>query len=218
MFLRIILELMIVFVLVILTTYGWRPSQTHHIRLSEEERQVAVNLHEIVELLASDIGIRNYRHYENLNKAADAIQERFQKAGYDVERMSYEIEGKPFSNIIAQSRSVQTAKPHIIIGAHYDSCFNPGADDNASGVAAMLELARLLKDEELRTPLRFVAFVNEEPPFFQTEQMGSLFYARQAKQSGERIKAAKPFSHNQGFRVNPFWNDTGDCAKKRCPS
>jgi len=77
----------------------------------------------------------------------------------------------------------------VIVGAHYDSCFNPGADDNASGVAALLELARLVRGEPLGRTVKFIAFTNEEPPIFQTEQMGSHVYARAARARGEDIRA-----------------------------
>lgn len=88
-------------------------------------------------------------------------------------------------------------RPHeiIIIGAHYDSDVcesggaNPGADDNASGVAALLELAALFADRPQPRTLRFVAFTNEEEPFFQTDAMGSVQYLRVAKQRGDDIKA-----------------------------
>ena len=81
----------------------------------------------------------------------------------------------------------------IVVGAHYDTVYDsPGADDNTSGIAALLELARLLKDSHPARTVRFVAFVNEEPPWFQTESMGSLVYARAAHRKHENIVAAIP--------------------------
>jgi Zn-dependent M28 family amino/carboxypeptidase len=78
----------------------------------------------------------------------------------------------------------------IVIGAHYDSVRGTvGANDNASGTAAVLEMARLLKDKRLARTVRLVAFVNEEPPFFQTEHMGSLVYARLCKKRGDKVVA-----------------------------
>jgi hypothetical protein len=78
----------------------------------------------------------------------------------------------------------------VLVGAHYDSVVDsPGADDNASGVASMLELARLFAVRQPDRTVRFVAFANEEPPYFWTEDMGSLRYARMAKQRGDSIVA-----------------------------
>src|SRR5262249_34861129 len=78
----------------------------------------------------------------------------------------------------------------IVIGAHYDSVTGaPGANDNGSGVAATLEIARMLRDKKLARTIRYVAVVNEEPPFFQTDQMGSLVYAKRCKERGEKVVA-----------------------------
>jgi Zn-dependent M28 family amino/carboxypeptidase len=79
----------------------------------------------------------------------------------------------------------------VVVGAHYDTVDEcPGADDNASGVAALLELARLLKDSHPARTIRFVAFVNEEPPWFQTDNMGSLVYAKAVRAKNENVVAA----------------------------
>ena len=76
------------------------------------------------------------------------------------------------------------------MGAHYDSVFDcPAANDNGSGVAALLEISRLLRTEQLRRPVRFVAFTNEEPPFFRTDQMGSFQYAQSCHQRKDKISA-----------------------------
>ncbi len=82
----------------------------------------------------------------------------------------------------------------VVVGAHYDSVRSPGgcpaANDNGSGVAALLELARAFKSRPHDRTLRFVAFVNEEPPWFQTERMGSLVYAKHCRESGDNIAGA----------------------------
>ena len=91
--------------------------------------------------------------------------------------------------MIEPAASVAGAKT-LVIGAHYDSYFHaPGANDNGTGVAGVLELARLLSDLRGRSALRIrlVLFVNEEPPYFKTEYMGSLVYARRLKESGEAV-------------------------------
>jgi len=78
----------------------------------------------------------------------------------------------------------------VIVGAHYDSVAgSPGANDNGSGVAALVEIARLLAHHRPGRTIRFVAFVNEEPPFYRTQQMGSQIYAKRCRERGERIEA-----------------------------
>ncbi|MBI5150351.1 MAG: M28 family peptidase [Candidatus Omnitrophica bacterium] len=109
--------------------------------------------------------------------------------GYNPEEWVYDIDGKTYRNIVVGTNKSFTGE-HIIIGAHYDSCFNPGADDNASGIAGLLELARMLKKPDLKVPVMFVAFTNEEPPFFMTGQMGSAVFVRALKESSVKVKAA----------------------------
>ncbi len=141
-----------------------------------------------VQKLAGEIGERNMQRYPQLNAAADFIEDSFSRAGLRTRRDTYEVDGKPCHNIEAE---IPGARPEIIvIGAHYDSVFGaPGADDNGSGVAAMLALARRFAGKATGQTLRFVAFANEEPPYFQTEQMGSLVYARRCKAHGDQVSA-----------------------------
>jgi Zn-dependent M28 family amino/carboxypeptidase len=103
------------------------------------------------------------------------------------------VEGEKVTNLEAQLMGRDTGAAAVIVGAHYDSVVGTvGADDNASGVAAALELARELEGSRLDRPVRFVGFVNEEPPYFQTEQMGSLVYARQLRR--DRVPVAAMIS------------------------
>lgn len=187
---KLVLTVPILFLLIQATTYGWRLSRPYTARLSEEENSSAENLKRIVHHLAGDIGTRNYHSYANLDKTAEFIIQSFEGMGYVVTVMPYEMHGKAFKNIIAENPGQAKTKDIVLIGAHYDSCFNPGADDNASGVAGLIELARLLKEEPSTSKIRFAAFTNEEPPFFMTEQMGSRVYAREAIRKGEKIKVA----------------------------
>jgi len=181
-----------ILVLMELTTFGWRPSRKNMITLSESEKESAENLKRMVTFLAGEVGTRNYLHDQSLNRAADFLETRFKGLGYETQIVSYEVNGQIFKNIITRTHSIPTkeSKDIIVIGAHYDSCFNPGADDNASGVAGILELARLLKDVNLSTQIQFVAFTNEEPPFFMTDDMGSLVFARKLKEHNLKVKAA----------------------------
>jgi Zn-dependent M28 family amino/carboxypeptidase len=113
--------------------------------------------------------------------------------GYQVRRQGYEInwlKGRPCYNLEVEIRGTVHPDEIVVIGAHYDSEIDtPGANDNASGTAALLALARTFAGVKPNRTLRFVAFVNEEPPFFWTRNMGSLIYARQCRARNERIAA-----------------------------
>jgi Zn-dependent M28 family amino/carboxypeptidase len=137
--------------------------------------------------LAEKIGERNFLRYKALEEAKDYISGKFEEYGYEPTFQEYNSNGKSYKNIIAEIKG-EEKDSIVIIGAHYDSVLgSPGADDNASGVAAILELACLLFGEKLKRTLRMVAFVNEEPPFFGSEEMGSMVYAKVCKERGERI-------------------------------
>jgi hypothetical protein len=149
-----------------------------------------------VEKLGGEIGERNMIRYAQLKAAADFIEDSFSRARLQPRRDSYELNGRACDNIEAEIPGV--SREIVLIGAHYDSVFGaPGANDNGSGVAAMLALARRFagKESERRLPqtpyktLRFVAFVNEEPPYFMTSQMGSLIYASRCKDRADQISA-----------------------------
>ena len=156
--------------------------------LSTEEITLREELRADVRTLGGEIGERNMLHYPQLNAAADFIENSFSSAGLHPRRDTYELQGKAFHNIEAEIRG--SAPQIILIGAHYDSVFGaPGANDNGSGVAAMLALARRFAARSTSSTLRFVAFVNEEPPFFQSKQMGSFVYASRCKDRGDQIAA-----------------------------
>lgn len=119
------------------------------------------------------------RHYQSpsLEKTARYIEERLTAMGGRVSSQPFTADGKAFRNVVArygpESGSV------LVIGAHYDShSTTPGADDNASGVAGLLELARLLKDHPPSQPVELVAYSLEEPPYFATDKMGSAIHAK----------------------------------------
>ena len=118
-------------------------------------------------------------HMESLNAAADYVEAELKKAGATTKRQEYEASGKTFRNIVCR---IETGNPMtVLLGAHYDVCGQgPGADDNASGVAGLIELARILhtNKERLKYSVEIVAFTNEEPPFFRTKDMGSYIHAQ----------------------------------------
>src|SRR5713101_4804508 len=156
--------------------------------LSPGEFALCEELRASVQKLAGEIGERNMLLYPRLNAAADFVEDSFSRAGLRPRRDSYELRGQACHNIEAEIRG---ARPEIIlIGAHYDSVFgSPGANDNGSGVAAMLALARRFAGRKTEHTLRFVAFVNEEPPYFLSGEMGSLVYAGRCKARGDKISA-----------------------------
>ncbi|MHC4267232.1 MAG: M28 family peptidase [Planctomycetota bacterium] len=164
--------------------------------LTEEQRLLRDQLRRDVTKLADEIGDRNVRtEYENLCKAADFIEESFVDAGYKVSRQGYEVglsglEGRECYNLEVEIIGSEKRDEIVVIGAHYDSLEGTtGANDNGSGVAALLAIARAFGDKQPVRTLRFVAFTNEEPPFFQSNDMGSLVYARRCRERNENIVA-----------------------------
>src|SRR5438270_10014648 len=127
------------------------------------------------------IGEHNLSHHAQYNTAQDCMEGTFSQAALRPLRASYQMQGQACHNVEAE---ISGSRPEIIvIGAHYDSVFgSPGANDNGTGVAATIALARRFAGTRPKHTLRFVAFVNEEPPYFLTGEMGSLVYARRCKE------------------------------------
>ena len=179
--------------------------------LSDEERVMASQLREHVVMLAERIGERNVWRPEKLEEAAGYIESAFLKLGYTVAVQSYEAERGTVRNIEVERRGVSRPEEIVVVGAHYDSVQgSPGANDNATGVAGVLELARLLSEWRPARTVRYVAFVNEEPPFFQTDLMGSAVYARRSRDREENVTAMVSlemlgcYSDEQGSQQYPF--------------
>lgn len=159
--------------------------------LTSEETQIKTNLTRHIYHLAGEIGERNVIAYEPLQKTAQYIENNLRDSGYEVKSQEYVVQMRKVRNLIAEIPGSAKAKEIVVVGAHYDTVYDcPGADDNSSGVAALLDLARLLKGSHPARTVRFVAFVNEEPPWFKTDDMGSLVYAEQAHKLNENIVAA----------------------------
>lgn len=143
-----------------------------------------------VSMLAEHIGERNLWHYEGLDASARYIGKALRGFGYKVHRQEFSVEGVTVANVEGERTGTSLPEEILVVGAHYDSLIgSPGANDNASGVAGVLEIARLLATRKLSRTIRFVAFVNEEPPFFQTPHMGSRVYASRARRRKEQIVA-----------------------------
>jgi Zn-dependent M28 family amino/carboxypeptidase len=132
-----------------------------------------------VEFLTGVSPARNYRHSETLESVCDYLKTEFDGMGAAPEEQTWIADGKPYKNIIASYNTDKQQR--LVIGAHYDVCGDqPGADDNASAVAGMLETARLLFAQKPALPYRvdLVAYCLEEPPFFATKSMGSYVHAK----------------------------------------
>jgi Zn-dependent M28 family amino/carboxypeptidase len=139
-------------------------------------------------MLAGTIGERNLWSYGALERAAQYISTQLTTSGYTARRQTFDLAKLPLSNVEAVLEGTARAAEIVIIGAHYDTVAGcPGANDNASGVAAVLELAQRFSGQSQPRTIRFVAFVNEEPPFFQTAHMGSAVYANAARSRGDRV-------------------------------
>ena len=142
-------------------------------------------------MLATDIGPRNIRaHLNSLRRAASWIESTFRELGFEPVIQVFDCDGESARNISAHraSRHIQTSTKSSSSGAHYDSVTNcPAANDNGSGIAGTIEMARFFRANPPARTMRFVAFVNEEPPYFHTEQMGSLVYARACRARSEQI-------------------------------
>jgi Zn-dependent M28 family amino/carboxypeptidase len=130
-----------------------------------------------------------------MEQAAEWVANRMKEIGYSPERQTYRIPGGHFAgeaadNLVAEIAGTSNPEEIVVIGAHYDSVYgSPGANDNASAVAALLALAEWFRDRPQPLTVRFVAFANEEPPFFHTRNMGSYAYANNSRELGEQIIA-----------------------------
>ena len=143
-----------------------------------------------VGFLAGEIGEKNVFTPGSLDRAAAYIRRSWEDAGYAVGVQRYAVEGTECENLSAAAAGGRDPREIIIIGAHYDTVpGSPGANDNCSAVAAMLEISRMMVEGAPGRTVRFVAFANEEPPFFGTDFMGSRVYARACRERGEEIVA-----------------------------
>jgi Zn-dependent M28 family amino/carboxypeptidase len=141
-------------------------------------------------MLAGTIGERHLWRCEALDRAARYISAQLESGGYAPQLQTFDVARIPVSNIEAALTGADQPAEIVVIGAHYDSVSGcPAANDNGTGVAAMLELAHRFSLRPQPRTLRFVAFVNEEPPFFRTDHMGSVVYANAAKARGDRVTA-----------------------------
>jgi Zn-dependent M28 family amino/carboxypeptidase len=166
--------------------------------MTPQQRDLAQRLRQHV----TEIGTqeRNVQHYAQLEEAAQHIDKTLRDLGYAVRQQVISTEAGPVRNLevsiteepAASARSTRKSRPLIVIGAHYDSAIgSPGANDNATGTAAVIELARMLKQATLPDDreIRLVLFVNEEAPYFKSERMGSWVHAQALRERGKEVDA-----------------------------
>lgn len=147
------------------------------------------HLIQTVAVLSGEIGSRGYRQTVRLNTAADYITSRLEQYGYEPSLHAYEFQGQSYRNISVEIAGSTSPEEIIIVGAHYDTVTGtPGADDNASGIAGLLELARHCRGRSFKRSVRLVFFTLEEPPLFRSKHMGSYVYAQRLKEKGENIR------------------------------
>lgn len=195
---------------------------------SPASSDAAKRLESHVEELAGSIGRRNYKHARGLGLAENYIREGLKRDGYDLVEQKYDVtppgatQSLQMTNFIATRPSMRPGAPVLVIGAHYDTALEtPGADDNASGVAVLLELAHRLRRSNGDKDVQFVAYGTEEPPFFGTPQMGSSFHAQSLKTTGRVVAGMASLemlgyyddakgSQKYPFPLAMFFPDKGD--------
>lgn len=157
----------------------------------DAETEFAKELKEHVVHLSDTIGERNLGRYEQLCEAADYVEDQLGEYGYETSRQTYQVRGLDCFNIEAEIKGSKTPEEIVIVGGHYDSVIGtPGANDNGSGTASMLVLAKHFRDYKPEKTLRFVAWTNEEPPYFQNQgEMGSWVYAEKCRKEDQNVVA-----------------------------
>jgi len=138
--------------------------------------------------LSQQLPARDGEKPQNLQRAAKYIAEEFKKTGGQVNEQTFQVDGRQYRNVIVRF-GVESAE-RLVLGAHYDTFAGlPGADDNASGIAGLLELAALLSKTQLPRQVELVAYPLEEPPYFRSQSMGSMQHARWLKEQKVKLRA-----------------------------
>jgi Zn-dependent M28 family amino/carboxypeptidase len=191
-----------------MTQMPLRPFEGPLPALSAPQAELAGRLADHVKYLSATIGERNVDPVGSLQSTIDYLRKNLVDAGYAAREQTYNLRGDAVSNVEAELVGTSSTEGIVVVGAHYDTVEGTvGADDNASGVAATLELARLLRTSKLRRTIRFVFFVNEEPPYFQTDEMGSLVYAQKLRRD------AVPVSAMISLEMLGFYSDAAGSQK-----
>ncbi|RUA20109.1 MAG: peptidase M28, partial [Alphaproteobacteria bacterium] len=138
--------------------------------------------------LAVEIGSRPVTNEQSIKKTENYITNYFENIGLEVKQQRYKYDNYDIANVIAGSQKNLLSPKYYVIGAHYDSVPETyGADDNASGIAVLLELARYTIQGKISLPVRFVAFTAEEPPTFNTHHQGSKVFVKSVNKKKDEI-------------------------------
>jgi len=188
--------LWVAFLLVLAAAAWWMmgmPGRSHAgplSPLSEAEADLQRRLESHVRVLAGEIGERNVTRPGQLAAAGRYLEDQLAGYGHAVASEDFTAGGVGVRNLVVERRGASRPEEIVVVGAHYDSVAgSPGANDNATGVAALLEIARALGGRQPARTVRCAFFVNEEPPLYLTDAMGSLVHARRAHERGDRIVA-----------------------------
>jgi Peptidase family M28 len=180
---------------------------------NDEQVRMMIGLQAHVQRLAGDIGERNVFHSAALNDAASYIESVWTRQGYAVSQLIYEVAGVRCANLEVVRDGRARRREILLIGAHYDSVVgSPGANDNGSGVAALLEISRSFVAIEPAMTVCFVAFVNKEPPFFMSQQQGSMVYAKSARHRSDDIRLMASLETIGWYSNRPGVSTTRPCS------
>lgn len=150
--------------------------------------EIESRLFKHVDCLAGLIGPRILAKPKSIEATLGYLRREWSDMGYDITDESFDALGDQATNLIIEQQGTRRADEIVLLGAHYDTVSStPGADDNASAVAVLLEVSRLLRGHVGTRTVRFVAFACEEPPYFNYDSMGSQHHARQSRLRGDKI-------------------------------
>ncbi len=157
--------------------------------MKPDKNQIESNLRLHVDRLAGLIGPRYLQKPKTIQATIGYIEGQWAGMGHKSSHECYDAIGDQATNLIVEQSGSKRADEIILLGAHYDTVYStPGADDNASAVAVLLEVSRLLREHLCKRTIRYVAFACEEPPYFNVDAMGSQHHARQARMRGDKIR------------------------------
>jgi hypothetical protein len=186
---RFMLLVVLIFLLLVIAVWFWVTQPLLSRARPNSERTVDPSrLEAHVRKLSIELGPRDAGHIENLDRVAAYIKDEFSQTSEQVSEQEYRVLGKTYRNVI--DHFGPESEERIVVGAHYDTAGPlPGADDNASGVAGLIELARLLARQQPPLGVELVAFSLEEPPYFRTTGMGSSVHAKSLRSQNVQVRA-----------------------------